>query len=59
MAEALDWLNEYGTGATADDFAEQREKLSDVAHPITSSLYDDADLRGGGRDEFEDVHDEL
>ena len=59
MTEALDWLNEYGIEATADDFAEQREKLSDVAYPITSSLYDEADQGGVEQDEFGDVHDEL
>ncbi|KAK4147742.1 78 kDa glucose-regulated protein [Dichotomopilus funicola] len=59
VAEALDWINEYGTGATADDFAEQREKLSDVAHPITSSLYDHADVGADERGDFGDVHDEL
>lgn len=61
MRDATEWLNEYGATATADDFAEQREKLSDVAHPITSKLYDGADTGAGDNDESGDFdfHDEL
>ncbi|KAK3300255.1 glucose-regulated protein [Chaetomium fimeti] len=63
VREATAWINEYGTTATADDFAEQREKLSDVAHPITRKLYGGADDTGSAgndeNDEFGDYHDEL
>ncbi|KAH6650889.1 glucose-regulated protein [Chaetomium tenue] len=58
VREATAWINEYGATATADDFAEQREKLSDVAHPITSKLYDGGDAGGTEYDQPED-HDEL
>lgn len=58
MREATAWINEHGATATADDFAEQREKLSDVAHPITSKLYDGGDAGGDEYDQPED-HDEL
>ncbi len=60
VREATEWLEEYGAMATADDFAEQREKLSDVAHPITSKLYDGGDAGAGdNEDESGDFHDEL
>jgi heat shock protein 5 len=58
VREATAWVNEYGATATAEDFAEQREKLSDIAHPITSRLYDGGDSGGAGYDQTED-HDEL
>lgn len=62
VKEASDWLEENGAEATSEDFDEQKEKLSNVAYPITSKLYS-----GGApgeapepEDEAEDAgHDEL
>ncbi|KAH6853634.1 glucose-regulated protein [Chaetomium sp. MPI-CAGE-AT-0009] len=62
VREATTWLDQYGATATAEDFAEQREKLSDVAHPITSKLYGGADTGSADNDEYDesgDYHDEL
>ncbi|KAL2138601.1 hypothetical protein VTI28DRAFT_6515 [Corynascus sepedonium] len=59
VREAADWLDEYGATATADDFSEQKERLSDTAYPITSRLYDGAGTGGAAQDEFGDIHDEL
>jgi heat shock protein 5 len=59
VREATKWLDEYGASATAEDFGEQKEKLSDVAHPITSKLYDGAGTGAAGHDESGDIHDEL
>lgn len=44
--------------ATAEDFEEQKEKLSNVAYPITSKLYSGGAGAGGEEDEPES-HDEL
>ncbi|KAI5778373.1 heat shock protein 70 family [Geopyxis carbonaria] len=57
VKEATEWLDENGATATSEDFDEQKEKLSQVAHPITSKMYGGA---GGdsGSDE-PDRHDEL
>lgn len=55
VKEAADWLEENAATATAEDFEEQKEKLSNVAYPITSKMYAGA---GGADDEPED-HDEL
>lgn len=60
IKEAADWLEENASEATTEDFEEQKEKLSNVAYPITSKLYSGA----GGEmppmdDEDEDGHDEL
>ncbi|KIW00545.1 chaperone DnaK [Verruconis gallopava] len=55
VKETIDWLERESSDATAEDFQEQREKLSEVAYPITSKLYSSA----GGADEDADVHDEL
>ncbi len=43
--------------ATAEDFDEQKEKLSNVAYPITSKLYSGGAGGPGGDDEPD--HDEL
>jgi len=57
VKEATEWLEENAATATTEDFDEQKEKLSGVAYPITSKMYQGA---GGdaGADE-PDAHDEL
>ncbi|DAA79124.1 TPA_exp: Uncharacterized protein A8136_2909 [Trichophyton benhamiae CBS 112371] len=42
IKEATEWLDENSATATTEDFEEQKEKLSNVAYPITSKLYGDA-----------------
>jgi len=59
VKEAQDWLDSDGATATTEDFQEQREKLSEVAYPITSKLYEGAGGAPGGDDDDADVHDEL
>lgn len=60
VKETQDWLEENAATATAEDFDEQKEKLSGVAYPITSKLYQGG---AGGMPEYEggddDGHDEL
>ncbi|KAH7151900.1 hsp70-like protein [Dactylonectria estremocensis] len=58
VKEATEWLEENGADATTEDFEEQKEKLSNVAYPITSKMYQGAG-GAGGEDEAEDFHDEL
>ncbi|KAI5849792.1 heat shock protein 70 family [Tricharina praecox] len=55
VKEATAWLEENGATATTEDFDEQKEKLSQVAYPITSKMY------GGAGDDSSkpDDHDEL
>ncbi|KAI0026088.1 heat shock protein 70 family [Xylariomycetidae sp. FL0641] len=56
VKEATDWLDENASTASAEDFEEQKEKLSNVAYPITSKMYSGA----GGEAEDDDFdHDEL
>lgn len=61
VKEATEWLDENGASATTEDFEEQKEKLSNVAYPITSKLYGGG--AGGAPTEEEeepmDGHDEL
>ncbi|KAL2166861.1 hypothetical protein VTG60DRAFT_2069 [Thermothelomyces hinnuleus] len=59
VREAIEWLDEYAASATADDFAEQKEKLSEAAYSITSKLYDGTGKGRAGRDDSGDFHDEL
>ncbi|GAB7363375.1 hypothetical protein MBLNU230_g3655t1 [Neophaeotheca triangularis] len=58
VKEAVDWMEENAQTATAEEFDEQKQKLSDVAYPITSKLYGGA---GGSPDEDDEPadHDEL
>ncbi|KAL2755587.1 hypothetical protein ACRALDRAFT_2104953 [Sodiomyces alcalophilus JCM 7366] len=58
VKEVTDWIEENGADATAEDYEEQKEKLSNVAYPITSKLYQGAGDAGDGGDE-PNVHDEL
>ncbi|KAL0941730.1 hsp70-like protein [Colletotrichum truncatum] len=58
VKETTDWLEEHSATANTEDFEEQKEKLSNVAYPITSKMYQGA----GGAGEAEDEppsHDEL
>ncbi|MCJ1479634.1 ATPase with role in protein import into the ER [Lambiella insularis] len=59
VKEAADWLEEHSKDASMEDFDEQKEKLSNVAYPITSKLYSGGDMPPppGGADE--PGHDEL
>lgn len=60
VKEAQDWLEENAQTAVTEDFEEQKQKLSDVAYPITSKLY--ASGGAGGMPDYDDEpsgHDEL
>ena len=50
-------MDENGASATKEDFDEQKEKLTNVAHPITAKLY--AGGEGSDADEPPKDHDEL
>jgi len=53
--EVTGWLGEYVSSATAEDFEEQKEKLSGVAYPIKSGLYESTGgAWNGGDGECED-----
>ncbi|KAI2633385.1 heat shock protein 70 family [Xylaria nigripes] len=57
VKETTEWLEENASTATAEDFEEQKEKLSGVAYPITSKMYQGAG--GSSDDDDADFHDEL
>ena len=60
IKETTDWLDENAAEATAEDFEEQKEKLSNVAYPITSKLYSSGDMPPmGGEGDDDEGHDEL
>ena len=58
VKETQDWLEENAATAEAEDFEEQKQKLSDVAYPITSKLYEGASS-GSADDDEPSGHDEL
>jgi len=58
IKETLAWFAENSASATKADFEEEREKLSNVASPITSKLYEGAG-DAGAADEEPANHDEL
>ncbi|KXX80451.1 78 kDa glucose-regulated protein [Madurella mycetomatis] len=56
VGEAMSWLDDRTATASVEDFEEQRERLSNVAYPITSKLYDGASgASGDGRDRHEEL----
>ena len=60
VKEATEWLEENAATATTEDFEEQKEKLSNVAYPITSKLYSGGETPSTEDDEDEPSgHDEL
>ena len=61
VKETQDWLEENAQTATTEDFDEQKEKLSNVAYPITSKLYSGGEGAGAAGEEGDDepTHDEL
>ncbi|KAI9795261.1 MAG: ATPase with role in protein import into the ER [Piccolia ochrophora] len=62
VKEATEWLEENAATASTEDFDEQKEKLSNVAYPITSKLYGGGDPAAGAateEDEDPSGHDEL
>ncbi len=59
VKEATDWMDENANSATTEDFEEQKEKLSNVAYPITSKLYSGGMPTEEGEAEEEPIHDEL
>lgn len=58
VKETTEWLDANAATATAEDFEEQKEKLSNVAYPITSKLYSGG-AGGPGEDDEPGSHDEL
>lgn len=54
IKEATEWLESNAATAATEDFEEQKEKLSNVAYPITSKLYS-----GGEGGDAPPDHDEL
>jgi len=57
VEKAVNWLEENGSTASAEDFDEQKETLSQVAYPITSKMYGSAGGEGGDDEPVD--HDEL
>jgi endoplasmic reticulum chaperone BiP len=51
--ETLAWLEQYSASAAIEEFEEQKERLSQVAYPITTKLYSrPGGWDGTGHDEF-------
>lgn len=59
VKETTEWLEENAATATTEDFEEQKEKLSNVAYPITSKLYSGGESAPTEEEEEHGGHDEL
>jgi len=63
IKETSSWFDSNSATATAEEFEEQKEKLTEVVTPITSKLYGSAgESHPGGMPDYEDEpdkHDEL
>lgn len=57
VKDATEWLEENGQTATTEDFEEQKEKLSNVAYPITSKMYEGS--QPGSEEEQMPLHEDL
>merc|ERR1712242_254085 len=56
----IEWLDENGETAEADEIKEMKEKLENIVKPIVGAMYDNEDQQGGADEEEEDdEHDEL
>jgi len=61
IKETQSWLDQNSATASAEEFEEQKEKLTEVVSPITSKLYS-SDGHAGGMPDYgddDDGHDEL
>lgn len=58
VKETTEWLDNNAQNAETEEFEEQKQKLSDVAYPITSKLYAGGNAGGDGDDD-PSGHDEL
>lgn len=47
IEETIGWLAESSATASTEDYEQQKERLSNVAYPITSKLYDMTEEDGG------------
>ena len=59
VKEATEWMDENAATATTEDFEEQKEKLSNVAYPITSKLYSGGESAPKEEEDEPSGHDEL
>lgn len=61
VEETIEWLDENGETAEADEIKEMKEKLENIVKPIIAKLYEGAGGEGGAPEEEEDdgEHDEL
>merc|ERR1719214_493949 len=57
VKETIEWLEENSAEASTEDFEEQKEKLSNVAYPITSKIYGGAGGEGGESGDDGEFHD--
>merc|ERR1712193_186002 len=56
----IEWLDENGDSAEAEEIKEMKEKLENIVKPIVGAMYDNEDAQGGAEEEEdEDEHDEL
>jgi molecular chaperone DnaK (HSP70) len=54
VEEAIEWLDENGETAEADEIKEMKEKLEGIVKPIIAKLYDGAGGEGAGGEEEEE-----
>ncbi|GAO46967.1 hypothetical protein G7K_1184-t1 [Saitoella complicata NRRL Y-17804] len=61
VKETMEWLEDNASTGTKEEFDEQKEKLSSVAHPLVSKLYGSGGGSGATQmdDDYDFGHDEL
>jgi len=58
IESTIEWLDESGETAEADEIKEMKEKLENIVKPIIGKMYENEEAGGGEADE-DDEHDEL
>merc|ERR1712046_263468 len=58
IESTIEWLDESGETAEADEIKEMKEKLENIVKPIIGKMYENEEA-GGGADEDDEEHDEL
>merc|ERR1712183_665089 len=59
IESTIEWLDENGETAEAEEIKEMKEKLENIVKPIIGKMYENEEAGGGDAEEEDEEHDEL
>jgi len=59
IESTIEWLDESGETAEAEEIKEMKKKLENIVKPIIGKMYENEEAGGGDAEEEDDEHDEL